>query len=118
MRGDDSGATRAFAATFSDFYRFPNIDAAVVEVERKGRLLLNPFSRRKSDLTRTRFYSFFADIGAVLDIDEFPAPKAFIVRGEIDRGDENAVRKTLCDQYPGYKFILFDMRSYGLIVKV
>jgi len=44
MRGDESRATTAFAATFSDFYRFPNIDATVLEVEDKGRLLLNPFS--------------------------------------------------------------------------
>jgi len=118
MRGDDSGATRAFAATYSDFYLFPNIDAAVLEVEDKGRLLLNPFSRRKAALTSTCFYRFFANTGAVLDIDELSAPKAFIVRGDVDRGDENAVRKALCDQYPGYKFILFDMKSYGLIVKV
>ncbi len=118
MRGDESRGTRAFAATYSDFYRFPNIDAAVLEIKDKGRLLLNPFSQRKADLTRTRFYQFFANTGAVLDVDDFPAPKAFIVRGEVDRGNENAVRRALCEQYPGYKFILFDMKSYGLIAKV
>jgi len=118
IRGDDSKGTSAFGATFSDFYRFPNIDAAVLEIEDKGRLLLNPFSRRKPELMHTRLYEFFAKTGGVLDIDEIPAPKAFIVRGEVDRGDENAVRKALCEQYPGYKFILFDMKSYGFITKV
>jgi hypothetical protein len=116
MRGDESRGTRAFAATYSDFYRFPNIDAAVLEIEDKGRLLMNPFSQRRTDLTR--LYQFFANTGAVLNVDDLPAPKAFIVRGEVDRGDENAVRKALCEQYPGYKFILFDMKSYGFIVKV
>ncbi len=118
IRGDDSRGTRAFGATFSDFYRFPNIDAAVLEIEDKGRLLLKPFSRRKAELKRTRLYEFFAKTGGVLDIDQIPAPKAFIVRGEVDRSDENAVRRALCEQYPGYKFILFDMKSYGFITKV
>lgn len=118
MRGEASGCTRGFAATFCDFFQFPNIDAAVLEVEDKGRLLLNPFSPRKSDVTRTRFYSFFADTGGSLDIDDILPPKAFILRGDVDRSDEDAVRKALCDQYPGYQFILFDMKSWGLIVKV
>jgi hypothetical protein len=118
IRGEEWRGSIAFFATYSDFFRFPNIDCAVLEIKDKGRLLLNPFSPRKEEMKRSRLYGFFAGNGSVLDVDALVPPKGFIVRGDVDRGDENAVRSALCDQYPGYKFVLFDMKSWGFVTKV
>jgi hypothetical protein len=118
IRGEESRGSRAFFATYADFFRFPVIDCAVIEIEDKGRLLLNPFSLRKEELKKSRLHDFFATNGSVLDVDTMGPPQAFVVRGNVDRGDENAVRKALCEQYPGHKFIIFDMKSWGFITRV
>lgn len=93
----------------SDFYRFKDeLDAAIVSTETDAKLLLNPFSSRFEAM---RHCSLTEHLGkAVVDpIKMAEDNHAYIVEGDVDRNDKNAVLKYLREKYKAEKLLNITM---------
>lgn len=76
-------------AGHADFYRFPEIDGVMVEVDRLITLFLNPFSPRREAFASSRIARLIQE--SVLDIDQAVVQgKLFAADGDVPRGDDDA----------------------------
>lgn len=92
----------------SDFYRFREIlDAAIVSTESDATLLLNPFSSHFERLKTAALVNHFN--GGIDPIELEMAGKAFIVDGDIDRNDTEAVLHFLKTKYHSQILVNVDM---------
>ena len=94
-----SSARECFFFYNSDFYRHRNIlDGAIVSTESMHALLLNPHSPRAARLKQSTLCDRF-DGGVIDPIKIESQGKAYIVDGDVDRGDEEAVIAYLKEKY-------------------
>ena len=93
----------------SDFHRYKDeLDAAIVSTETSAKLLLNPFSPRFEAM---KHCSLSQHLGtAVVDpIQMAEDNHAYIVEGDVDRNDKNAVLQYLRDKYKAEKLMNITM---------
>lgn len=83
----------------SDFYRFREIlDGAIISTESEAKLLLNPLSPRYAQLKSSSLTKHLGN--AVVDPVELERQtQAFLVVGDIDRNDKEAVLRYLREKY-------------------
>ena len=112
------GAERPRACVYAghaDFYRFPEIDGVMVEVDQLITLLLNPFSARRHDFVRSRITRVLGD--SVFDVDKAGAEGVvYIADGDAPRGDDNALLEHLRGRYAGKAFHRFVKACAGTVV--
>jgi hypothetical protein len=76
----------------ADFYRFPEIDGVMVEVDGLITLYLNPFSPRLVAFASSRIARIIQD--SVFDVDQAVAQgKLFAADGDAPRGDDDGSRR-------------------------
>lgn len=113
------GFAPAYLVTRTDFHRFPDLDAAVMQQEDGLQLLVNPYSNRKEVVRSSRLHQYFAAGGAVIDLDRLTSNKDhFILRSDLDRADETAVLAELARQHPGYAFAFSNMQAFTGITRI
>jgi hypothetical protein len=96
----------------TDFHRYPEIDAAVLEDERGFRLLINPYSPRRGLVRKTRLHCHCGRFNAVFDVEALESTdQHFVLRSDVDRADDAAVLEALAEQHAGYRFT-FASTSY------
>jgi len=116
-----SGATAmpCFYFTFSDFFRFRHIDAAVVLSPRGARLCINGFGGASHLLRASRLHSSFSSADAVTD----PAlvegqGQAYIADTDFDRRDELAVLAYVREKYGRGELLPFKPTKLRVAMKV
>lgn len=93
-------------ASHADFYRFPEIDGVMVEVDRLITLFLNPFSSRREAFASSRIARLIQE--SVFDIDQAVVQgKLFAADGDAPRGDDDGMIAHLRSKYPSVTFIRF-----------
>jgi hypothetical protein len=113
------GFAPAFLVAPTDFHRFPDLDAAVLQKQDELQLVVNPFSARKDPLRATRLHHYFDAGGAVIDLDRLASGKDhFILRCELDRADKPAVLAALAHQHPGHAFTFSNMQAFSGITTI
>jgi hypothetical protein len=91
---------------FSEFYRRPELDGAVVGTFERGCLCLNPCSENASALRRSRLWQTFAQDGAVRDPETAERDgRAFVADFAGDRRDERAMLDGVKKKY-GLEFLV------------
>ncbi|MDA2928195.1 hypothetical protein MYX78_13375 [Acidobacteria bacterium AH-259-G07] len=85
-------ATPCFYFTFNEFYRLPDVDAALIFAQRGSKLYLNTFSQRVEAFRRARLYELYDQHNAVVDPGEMERREtAFVADCNLDRRDEKAL---------------------------
>lgn len=105
--------------TFSDFFRLPEVDGALVISPRGGRLCLNAFSARCAQLRATVLHARLAVSGAVTDpeVDERTG-KLMIADTDIDRRNEAAVLAFVRKKYDRPELFAVAPKRIRVAVKV
>lgn len=102
-------------AGHADFYRFPEIDGVMVEVDGLITLFLNPFSPRREAFASSRIARLIQD--SVFDVDQAVAQgKLFAADGDAPRGDDDGMLAHLRSKYPSVTFIRFLRHCAGTIM--
>jgi hypothetical protein len=93
-------AVPCFYFTFSEFFRTPSVDAAMVLTPMGGRLLINAFSGRRGRLGASKLYQELLAAGAVTDSEaQELMGDAFLADTDIDRRDEAAILSYIRNKY-------------------
>lgn len=102
-------------AGHADFYRFPDIDGVMVEVDGLITLFLNPFSPRRGAFASSRMARLIQE--SVFDVDQAIAQsKLFAADDDAPRGDDDGMLTHLHSKYPSWTFICFLRHCAGTIV--
>lgn len=115
LREDVDGvvAVPCFYFAFSDFCRFPGVDAAVVLVPPAARLCINGFSRRRGRLAESNLYKVLSAAGAVSDPEaQERLGQAFLADADIDRRDEAAMLGYVRSKYGLPELLPFKPTKY------
>jgi hypothetical protein len=102
---DNSECKTCFFFYNSDFYRYSDeLDAAIVSTESGARLLLNPYSDKFEAI---KISTLPAHLGtAVVDPIKLAADgDAYIIEGDVDRNDKQAVLKYLREKHNSEKIL-------------
>jgi hypothetical protein len=119
LRGKEFGFGWAFLAGRTDFHRFPELDAAVLQDGDRYQLVLNPYSFRLEGVRSSRLFRSFDEGGAVVDVDRLKLDgHHFAMRSDLDRSDEAAVLEELARQNPGCRFTFSAMQSFTGITTI
>ncbi|MDT4331555.1 hypothetical protein ACQE3E_13550 [Methylomonas sp. MED-D] len=103
-------------AGHADFFRFPEIDGVMIEVDGLISLFLNPFSPRADAFAVSRIVRVLAADDAVFDIQRAIADgQIFSAGGDAPRRDDAALLEHLASRYPETTFVRF-LRSGGVTV--
>jgi hypothetical protein len=99
----DSGAAKAipcFYFTFSDFYRYTDIVAAIILTSGWMQLCPNPFSHRHEDFEKSYLFRRYEKLGAIfLPSDVENEGRAFIADCDVDRRNKEAVLAYITEKY-------------------
>ena len=102
-------------AGHADFYRFPDIDGVMVEVDGLITLFLNPFSPRREAFASSRIAKLIQE--SVFDVDQAVAQsKLLAADGDAPRGEDDGMLAHLRSKYPSWTFICFLRHCAGTIV--
>lgn len=109
-------------AGHADFFRYRDIDGAMIEVTGPGMegagpafLVLNEFSPRAGAFTESPIVEAFSD--AVFDATRPPQSAPFyVMSGSADRRDDVAVLSALQEKYAGHRFIRFLESHSGTVL--
>lgn len=109
-----------YYCTYSDFYRYRNIDAVILNIEDGALLLPNPFSAIKHDFQKTRLYQDFEHLSAIWTPELSKAEEtALYIEGSFDLQDQSLIKYELEKQNPGYRIIMFvEPNSIGGVMKI
>jgi hypothetical protein len=109
MEGGQAVARPCFYFSFSEFYRLPDVDAALTILGPRCRMYLNDFSRRLDTLRVSQLYQTIDQSGAVVDPKRLEsAEDAFIADCDIDRRDQDSVLSYVKDKYALQTAITFE----------
>ena len=109
---------RCYRCTYSDYYRYTDIDATVINHDNEGQMLLNPFSPRLEEFRSSRICEYFLSRNAVISPEqEEREGSALILRSEADLSDERTVANALEAQYAGYTVKFAEMQSIGGVLR-
>lgn len=111
---------QCFNTYYSDFYRFKNVDAVILDMPKGCQLLPNQHSQTSNKFQNTKLYEFFASGGAIWSPEIMQKEgTALNLSGSVDLKNISKVIQELEKQNPGYKIKTFvDMNAYGGIVKI
>jgi hypothetical protein len=102
-------------AGYSDFYRFPEIDGVMVEVDDRITLFLNPFSPRKICFAASPLAK--AVRSSVFDVEQAGSDDTlFIADGDAPRRNDEDLLKHLEAKYPGFQFVRFLQHCAGTVM--
>lgn len=105
---------RCAYAGHADFFRFPEIDGVMVEVDGLISLFLNPFSPRRDSFADSRIVRILAAYDAVFDVKRAISDGIlFAADGDAPRRDDAALLAHLAAKYPETTFVRF-LRSVGM----
>jgi len=91
----------------SDFFRYREVlDAAIVSTESKGKLLINPLSPRYLQMKNSSLLKYFRETSIVDPIKLDKERQAFLVDGDVDRADEQAILQYLKEKYNSDKIAI------------
>jgi hypothetical protein len=110
LRADGAGvlAVPCFYFTFSDFFRLPDIDAAVVLARGGARQCTNSFARQRERLRSSKLHRGLSLAGAVTDPEtQERLGKAFLADTDIDRADERAMLSFVRSKYGHPELLTF-----------
>jgi hypothetical protein len=114
----EPGAERPCACIYAghaDFYRFPEIDGVIVEVDQLITLLINPFSARRQDFAQSHIARVLGD--SVFDVNKAEAKGILcIAAANAPRRDDNALLDHLRGRYPDRTFHRFIKAFAGTVV--
>jgi len=111
-------AIPCFYFTFNDFYRFRDIDAAVVLTPRGALLWLNAFGKRRDRVRETTLFKKLSAVGAVTDPDLLErAGEAFLVDTDMDRRDEDVTLAHVRSKYGHPELITFKPKNFRAAVQ-
>jgi hypothetical protein len=86
--------------TFSKFFEFKEVDAAIVATESKGLLYLNDFSQSASQFRATKLFKMFEACNAAVDpTARERVGEALILDGSVNRRDKAACYSALLKKY-------------------
>ena len=92
-----------FYYDFSDFYRYPYVDAAIIATQNGGLLCVNEFSDNAPKFRCSRLFSIFST--SIIDpLDLKSNNRLLFVDSDIDRRDESRVLEHLRDKHKPYYF--------------
>lgn len=115
------GSRRPFRcayAGFADLYRFREIDGAMIEEGDALTLVLNQFSDRHVAFSASRICRVLQS-GAVVDVGQADRDGAcYVVDGDVDRKDDDAVLEFLRAKHPQHQFHGFLPHAAGTTVTV
>lgn len=102
-------------AGHADFYRYQDIDGAMVEVDHLITLLLNPFSPRRSAFSASRIATVVHP--SVFDVDKAAQDgTVFVVDGSAPRHSDDELLSHLRAKYPSDKFYGFVRHCAGTVI--
>jgi hypothetical protein len=117
-RGGARGLMRCAYAGFADFYRFREIDGAIVEKDGGLTLVLNQFSRRHAAFAGSHLCKSLPP-EAIVDVARAAQDGlCYVVDGEVDRHDDQAVLAFLRTKHPSDTFHGFVPHRAGTSVTV
>jgi hypothetical protein len=97
----------------NEFFKFPSLDAVILDNGRRAELSVNSFSRRFTEFRRSCLYQLFESIRALTDPLKLEKQSdIFVVDTDIARNDKDAVIKYLQGKY-GISVNPFEMKSMG-----
>ena len=112
--GDEfhKGIKKCFYFTDSDFYQYKDtIDGALVLGGEFSRLCINNLSVNYPDSKESNFVkAFHPNVLDPLDLEKIG--EAYIVEGEINRSDDQAVTRYICEKYGLKKIVPFYWPQY------
>lgn len=109
---------RCAYAGFADFYRFQEIDGAMIEKGGVLTLVLNQFSERQATFAGSHICKTLAT-DTIVDVARADHDGAcYVVDGEVNRKDDKAVLAFLRAKYPSDRFFGFVSDSAGTTVTV
>ncbi len=95
-------------AGHADFFRFPEIDGVIVEVNDLISIFLNPFSPRRHEFAMSRIVRILGADHAVFDIQRVIADgMLFAVDGDAPRRNDYQLLEHLRRNYPDTNFVRF-----------
>jgi hypothetical protein len=122
LRADCAGvlAVPCFYFTFSDFFRLPDIDAAVVLAPAGARLCINSFAGRRDRLGESRLHKELSAAGAVTDPEaQERLGNAFLADDtDIDRRDEAAMLRYVRSKYGHPELLTFLPTIFRAAVRI
>lgn len=100
MEDHHAVARPCFYFSFSEFFRLPDVDAALTILGSRCQLFVNDFSHRLDTLRASRLYQTIDQAGAVIDPRKLEsAGDAFIADCDTDRRDQDAILAYVKDKY-------------------
>ena len=109
---------RCAYAGFADFFRFREIDGAMIEKGDALTLVLNQFSDRHVAFSASHICNVLPS-GAVVDVGQAARDgDCYVVDGDIDRKDDEAVLEFLRAKHPQHQFHGFLQHTAGTTVTV
>ena len=109
---------RCYRCSFSDYFRYTDIDATVINIDNEGQILINPFSPRVDSFRSSHIFEYFISHNAVISPEqEEREGSALILRSDADLSDENEVVEALEAQYSGYTVKFAEMQSIGGVLR-
>ena len=121
LREGDAGvvAVPCFYFTFSDFFRFNDVDAAVVITPAGARLYINSFAGRRDRLRQSKLHKVLSAAGAVTDPEaQEQRGDAFLADTDIDRRDETAILDYVRRKYGRPELLTFRPKKFRAAVTV
>ena len=102
-------------AGYADFFRFTEIDGALIEVDGALTLLPNEFSPRKEPFYRSPLAQVIAP--AIFDVQQGERDGLFyVIDSNMNRKNENEVLEFLRKKYPADEFLKFGVHAAGTVV--
>lgn len=99
----------------ADFFRYQEIDGAIIEQSGELILIPNQFSPRKTGFTNSPIYKAVAP--AILDIRQAELEgAAYVIDGAVDRKNDAALLDFLRKKYPGDDFFALGLYCAGTVV--
>jgi hypothetical protein len=93
-------------AGYADFFRFTEIDGAMLEIDHLISLFLNPFSPRLESFRASKIATLLAD--ALFDVEVSEARgDLYIVAADAPRRDDAQLLRHLRDRYPAHNIVEF-----------
>ena len=107
-----------YYAGYSDFYRYKDIDGAIIQNKEGAVLLINEFSPRLNNFKESTLCKYFVQKNATrIPSQEEAKGNGYIVDGDVSRKDEKKVLEYLRKKYPGVEFLgLTDSKVAAAIV--
>lgn len=110
--------TQARACVYAgraDFYRFQDMDGAMIEVDGLITLLLNPFSPRKTAFAASRIATVVSS--SVFDVEKAAQDgSCYVADGDAPRHSDEALLDHLRAKYPSHTFIRFMHHCAGTVI--